>query len=333
MPANAMRSSDDMCFNSSAGGDCSFEPSFELIALRLRFIARQDFHFPPGESANLLRGRLGKALMEASAADYARLFAPRREHGPSGLRDPPRSFVLRVAHLEGADVPAGGGFEIGVNLFDTRVAAIDSISAAMSAAVRAVMGGDCRRPGGAGFSLQRRLQPPCEPGLKPRLQAEACSTTPAGSDLNDEPTVRPLRLSLGPYARPVQGVRVQFVTPTELKNAPSTSAPEFGVLFARIRDRVSALRSLYGAGPLPIDFRGMGRRAGMVRMTRSNVRFIEAQRLSRNTGLRHPLGGFIGVAEYEGELAAFVPYLEAARWTGIGRQTVWGKGEIDWEEF
>jgi CRISPR-associated endoribonuclease Cas6 len=328
-----MLTSEDTCFNSSAGGNCASEPAFDLVALRLRFTARESLHFPPGESANLLRGRLGKALMEASAADYARLFAPHREHGPSGLRDLPRPFVLRVSHLEGAHVPAGGGFEIGVNLFDARSAAIHSMSAAMSAAVRAVMGGDCRRPGGAGFSLQRRLQPPCEPGLKPRLQAEACSTTPAGSDLNDERTVRRLRLSLEPCARPVQGIRVQFVTPTELKNAPSTSGPEFSVLFARIRDRVSALRSLYGAGPLPIDFRGMGHRAGTVRLTHSNVRFIEAQRLSRNTGLRHPLGGFIGVAEYEGELAAFVPYLEAARWTGIGRQTVWGKGEIDWEEI
>jgi hypothetical protein len=293
-----------MCFNSSAGGDCAFEPTFEpnlelafeLVALRLRFTARESLHFPPGESANLLRGRLGKALMEASAADYARLFAPRRKHGPSGLHDPPRPFVLRVAHLEGAHVPAGAGFEIGVNLFDTRAAALDSMNAAISAA----MSGPVR---GA-----------------------------VGSDLI-EATARPLRLSLGPYARPVHGVRVQFVTPTELKNAPSIPGPEFGVLFARIRDRVSALRSLYGAGPLPIDFRGMGRRAGTVRMTRSNVQLIEAQRLSRNTGLRHPLGGFIGVAEYEGELAEFMAYLEAARWTGVGRQTVWGKGEIDWEEI
>jgi hypothetical protein len=304
MLASEMLPSEDMCFNSNAGGDCAFEPTFELafelVALRLRFTAHKSLHFPPGESANLLRGRLGKALMEASAADYARLFAPRREHGPSGLRDPPRPFVLRVAHLEGAHVPAGGGFEVGVNLFDTRVAAPDSMSATMSATMSTAM--------------------------------SAAVRAAAGGDLI-EATARPLRLSLGPYPTPVQGVRVQFVTPTELKNAPSTPGPEFGVLFARIRDRVSALRSLYGAGPLPIDFRSMGRRAKTVRLTRSNVRFIEAQRLSRNTGLRHPLGGFIGLAEYEGELAEFVPYLEAARWTGVGRQTVWGKGEIDWEEI
>jgi len=33
--------------------------------------------------------------------------------------------------------------------------------------------------------------------------------------------------------------------------------------------------------------------------------------------------------EYEGDLTEFVPYLRAARWTGVGRQTAWGKGAIE----
>ncbi len=139
-----------------------------------------------------------------------------------------------------------------------------------------------------------------------------------------------LRVKLAPSAGEVRRVRVQFLTPTELKPADS---PEFGVLFARIRDRVSTLRALYGAGPLEIDFRAMGERAAAIRMTRCELDHVEASRWSHSPGQRHSLGGFIGVAEYEGELAEFVPYLEAARWTGVGRQTVWGKGEIGWETF
>jgi hypothetical protein len=42
----------------------------------------------------------------------------------------------------------------------------------------------------------------------------------------------------------------------------------------------------------------------------------------------HPLGGFTGSAEYEGDLAEFLPWLRAARWVGVGRQTVWGKGDV-----
>ncbi len=140
-------------------------------------------------------------------------------------------------------------------------------------------------------------------------------------------TCEEVRLSLEPR-RSVGRVRIRFVTPTELKGA---SNPEFAVLVARIRDRVSLLKARYGDGPLPLDFRGMAERARAVRMTRCEIQREEATRRSKGTGQIHSIGGFTGVAEYEGELTEFVPYLEAARWTGVGRQTVWGKGEIHCE--
>jgi hypothetical protein len=122
---------------------------------------------------------------------------------------------------------------------------------------------------------------------------------------------------------------VEFLAPTELKHeGRPVEQPEFAVLFARIRDRVSALRALYGAGPLDIDFAGMGARAAEVRMTGCELRPVEAERRSSRTGQRHPIGGFVGTAVYEGVLGEFLPFLEAARWTGVGRQAVWGKGEI-----
>ncbi len=125
-----------------------------------------------------------------------------------------------------------------------------------------------------------------------------------------------------------QRVRVRFLTPTELKGARE---PEFGVLLARARDRISTLRELYGPGPLSFDFRAFGDRAAGVRMTRCELRTVTEERLSKGTGQRHAIGGFTGFAEYEGSIAEFLPYLHAARWTGVGRQTVWGKGEIDVE--
>ncbi len=136
----------------------------------------------------------------------------------------------------------------------------------------------------------------------------------------------PLSASQGRACR----VRVHFLTPAEIKGAEQ---PEFGILLARIRDRVSTLRELYGDGPLAIDFKAFGERAGRVSMTRCELVPVAAGRISRATGQRHSLGGFTGVAEYEGDLAEFLPYLEIARWTGVGRQTVWGKGEIAYETF
>ena len=137
-----------------------------------------------------------------------------------------------------------------------------------------------------------------------------------------------LCLPLCASERPIHRLRVHFLTPTELKGS---DRPEFGILMARIRDRVSTLRELYGAGPLAIDFKAFGERASHIRMTRCELAAFAAERTSRSTGQRHSLGGFTGIAEYEGDIGEFVPYLEIARWTGVGRQTVWGKGEIAYE--
>ncbi len=138
----------------------------------------------------------------------------------------------------------------------------------------------------------------------------------------------PIHLLLSTSQNRASRVRVHFLTPTELKGSEQ---PEFGILLARIRDRVSTLRELYGDGPLAIDFKAFGERACGVAMTRCELAPVTAMRTSRATGQRHSLGGFTGDAEYEGDLAEFLPYLEIARWTGVGRQTVWGKGEISYE--
>lgn len=129
---------------------------------------------------------------------------------------------------------------------------------------------------------------------------------------------------------PVSRIRVEFQTPTELKSADG-DAKDFSVLLARARDRVSTLRSLYGAGPLEIDFRAVAERARSVKTVRSELQHVAVERRSRRTGQRHSIGGSMGFAEYEGDLAEFLPYLEAASFTGVGRHCTWGNGQIKTE--
>ena len=147
---------------------------------------------------------------------------------------------------------------------------------------------------------------------------------------------RPVEVDLSAQPDPVSRIRVQFQTPTDLK-AASGNAIDFAVLLARARDRVSTLRSLYGAGPLEIDFRALAQRARAVKTFRSELQPILVERRSSRTGQRHGIGGLVGFAEYEGDLAEFLPYLEAASWTGVGRHCTWGNGqirtEIPWSEF
>jgi CRISPR/Cas system endoribonuclease Cas6 (RAMP superfamily) len=139
----------------------------------------------------------------------------------------------------------------------------------------------------------------------------------------------PLVLPLDPLPHLVTRARVEFLTPTELKTASGLArTPEFAILATRIRDRISTLRQLYDDGPLSIDFVGFGQRAAAVRMMDCQVRPVTATRRSRATGQTHSLAGFVGWADYEGDLSEFLPYLLAAQWTGVGRQTSWGKGAV-----
>jgi hypothetical protein len=138
-------------------------------------------------------------------------------------------------------------------------------------------------------------------------------------------------VDLSPPSQPVSRIRVEFQTPTELKRPAGVGIAEFAFLLARARDRVSTLRSLYGVGPLEIDFRGVVERARSIKTVRSELRHVAVERRSSRTGQRHGIGGVVGFAEYAGDLAEFMPYLEAVSWAGVGRHCTWGNGQIQTE--
>ncbi|MCX6587070.1 MAG: CRISPR system precrRNA processing endoribonuclease RAMP protein Cas6 [Acidobacteria bacterium] len=130
---------------------------------------------------------------------------------------------------------------------------------------------------------------------------------------------------------PARRLRVEFVTPTELKqNGAVLHTPNFAALAARARDRVLSLLAFYqNEATDEVDFAALAAQAAAVTETAQSIRFHAGQtrRSVRNQNI-HSIGGFEGWAEYSGPLDALTPYLIAAQWTGVGRQTVWGKGEI-----
>jgi len=264
---------------------------FHVVPLRLNLVARGAVHFPPGKAANTLRGGLGMHL-------DARLFAPKSQGpGPSGFKDQPRPFVFRVRHLDGKIVPPGERFYVDLNVFSCDERVVSSLIQAFEALAQ------------EGLGLNRG---------KVDLQ------NPAGFD-----RIQPLSIDLSRQISAAPTIQVEFLSPTELKHAHGIAEkPDFPILFSRVRDRISTLRRLYGEGPLDIDFAAAGLRGDAVRMIRCDVQRREAARRSTRTGQTHSIGGFVGIAEYEGDLAEFIPWLEAACWTGVGRQCVWGKGEI-----
>ena len=308
--------------------------TFEFYRLRFRFRTAGDLHFPHYKSGNIVRGAFGSIFRKLvcmpscreaktcevhSTCPYALVFEPQaaRGEGPSGLADWPRPFVFRAAHLDGSTVREGDPFYFDVHIFDVRNPALKYFVLSFAQLAKEGLG-----PGRGRAELAAVDQ----------LDLNGGTVAPIfdGEQFRMRELDAPSTVSMSEAPDPLHKVRIRFVTPTELKSGHQVAErPEFGILFGRLRDRISTLRTLYGAGALDIDFRAMGERAAAVKMMHCELQKTEVDRLSSHTGQRHSLGGCVGEVEYEGNLGEFLPYLQLGKWIGVGRQTVWGKGEID----
>jgi hypothetical protein len=284
---------------------------FAFYRLRFEFLAKDPLEFAPGMAANTLRGALGiifrriacvpecvdaKTCELRESCPYARTFEPSalQRNGPSGLADWPRPFVFRARHLDGQTIQPGGPFYFDLHVFTLDHDILDYFTQTFAA-----------------------------------LAIEGLGPHRAKAELQQVHTER-MQLDLTTPATTPTRIRIYFLSPTELKHDGKLAIrPEFPILFARIRDRISTLSSLYGAGTLEIDYQGTNDRASKVIMTSCDLRHDNTRRRSSRTGQSHLIGGFLGAAEYEGDVAEFLPFLRAAKWTGVGRQSVWGKGEIE----
>ena len=294
---------------------------FEFHRLRFNFEAIEPVLFPPGKCGNIIRGAFGRSFraiacipecVDSKRCDrpcvYRPIFEPHAYEGsvPSGLQDPPRPFVIRAWNFDGLRIETGQTFWFDLHLFDIRAPAFEQYEQAF-----------------ARFASD---------GVGPS-HAKAKLLSVQSLDLSGQVLAgrQVLSLDLGsaPARGPIHRLRVTFATPTELKaDGQSVEVPDFHVLIARLRDRLSTLRSMYGSGPLAIDFKAMAERARHVQIVAEDLQNRQIIRKSGRTGLQHSIGGFQGTVVYQGELNEFVPYLIAGRWTGVGRQTTWGKGEI-----
>jgi hypothetical protein len=307
--------------------------TFDFYRFRFQFRSAGMIYFPPYKSGNIVRGAFGSifrklvcipSCRDAKICDvrttcpYARVFEPQaaRGEGPSGLADWPRPFVFRASHLDGSTVRQGEAFHFDVHIFDVRDPGIEYFVLAFAQLAREGLG-----PGRACADLAAVDQLD--------LSGATVARVFDGERFQMRELAAPIAVDIREAPGRVDRVRVRFVTPTELKSEHQVAErPEFGILFGRLRNRISTLRTFYDSGPLEIDFRGMGERAAAVRMVKCDLTRMEVDRLSSRSGQRHPLGGFVGEVEYFGELAEFVGYLQLGKWVGVGRQTVWGKGEI-----
>jgi hypothetical protein len=92
-----------------------------------------------------------------------------------------------------------------------------------------------------------------------------------------------------------------FLTPTTLKSGSGIGRdgsivrqPAFHHVFKRLRDRLNALSTFYGNGPIEMDFKAAGEAAEAIETVEDHTRWVERSRFSRRREVAHDLSGFVG---------------------------------------
>ena len=303
---------------------------FRLIALEFDYEARGHVHLAEGKTTNMLRGALGLELRRQSCPPdcldsrtcphphppclYQQLFegetgGPR----PSGYQEPPRPFVLRCPDWSERTLDPGEHLITSLHLFDRRPAILDALLLAYTRLGDAGLG-----PGRAPVTLRAIRQPG---------RSGALWTSGEGGPIHAPAC---LTLNLSPLETAPRKIKASFLTPTEIKVQGEISPDAaFEPLFARLHERLIFLMKHYsGSAGFASDLT-LGA-AKKITTIRQSLRNVGVTRYSTRTGQSHPLAGFIGEAVYEGDFTLLWPWLKASEWTGVGRQTVWGKGALRW---
>ena len=306
--------------------------ALQLLPLRFHLEARQPIYFPPGKASNILRGGFGRSFRSIACAPgcgspltctfrqecpYARIFEPTLDNGPSGLADAPRPFLFRAPHLDGARIALNQSFHFDLHLFDLRPQIIAYFITAFQQFAETGIG---PAKGGAVVNAVSVLD----------AARRRVSDIYLDGVLRANVACPPVEIGLLPAVQRVSAVSIRFLTPTELsKNQPRGEPPPFVVLLSRLRNRISNLLTLYGSGKPDFDFTGLSARAQAVTIEKSLLTSHVTTRFSRRGEQEHPIGGFTGTVDYAGDLSEFVPFLRAGEWTGVGRHTVWGNGQME----
>ena len=332
--------------------DAIAESTLPIGLFRFTIAPLQPLMVPAMNKGNMLRGGFGHAFRRlccvpqckdakncplATSCPYKAVFEPSPPPGADRLsknQDIPRPFVFRAPQTQQTLFEPGERFEFGLVLIGR---ALDFLPYfVLSFRELAAEGLGLNR---ARCNLERVEQikafsngaglQDCQPEVIYTAEDQLFRATKL-LRANDWITSRLCNVSAYEGNRTVQRLRIRFLTPTFLRaDGEVIHRPEFHHVFKRLRDRVNALSTFFGDGPLDVDFPELGGRAEKVRTVACDVKWVERYRTSSKTKQRHELSGFVGEASYEGDLTEFAPWFTMGELVHVGKHTAWGNGRIE----
>src|SRR3990172_6721043 len=122
---------------------------------------------------------------------------------------------------------------------------------------------------------------------------------------------------------------LSFLTPTRIVYEDHlVDHPEFHMMIRNLLRRIAHLSYFHCEGDSSeFDFRGFIQRAMAVTIKEKSIEWYDWERYSARQDTRMKLGGFVGDITFEGDLAEFIPYLQAGEHVHIGKGTSFGLGK------
>lgn len=324
----------------------------QIGVFRFTIAPLQPLAVPAINKANMLRGGFGHAFRRlccvpqcrdtkncplVNSCPYKAVFEPSPPPGTDRLsknQDIPRPFVFRAPQAHQTRFEQGERFEFGLVLIGRALDFLPYFVLSFRELAREGLGLNRAR-----CTLERVEQMGLTDTweLTPRNLYPVASLVYSAEDHRFRSTgrsgaeewisARLPQLSRANGSGSVKRVTIRFLTPTLLRaDGEVVRRPEFHQLLKRLRDRINALSTFFGDGPIDVDFRGLGGRAEKVRIVSDRIDWVERFRTSSKTHQRHELSGFVGETTYEGDLMEFLPWLALGELVHVGKHTAWGNG-------
>ncbi|MEF3168217.1 MAG: CRISPR system precrRNA processing endoribonuclease RAMP protein Cas6 [Deltaproteobacteria bacterium] len=309
-----------------------------LICLRLSFLleALDPIRLPdyPGSA---LRGVFGRALRRTAcmvhsvrcedcilknSCIYSHVFETPVPQDSAMLRRYPKAphpFVLAPESIPGGIIQPGETFSFGMTLMGHR--AVDAFPYFVAAVMRM---GEMGVGAGYGSFVIRDVRV---------LDADGCRRESLwdGKDLERPETILGLE-ALQHYAArlPHERMKIRFITPFRFRYQENLcDRPEFHILVRTLLRRISSLYYFHMGRHPDLPYADLIRLAEDVRISECDMKWHDWQRWSTRQKRPIPMGGIVGSATYEGELAPFLLPLALGTWVHVGKGTSMGLGKIE----
>lgn len=123
-------------------------------------------------------------------------------------------------------------------------------------------------------------------------------------------------------------ITINFETMTRLVYQEGlVGKPEFHIFIRNLLRRASSLAYFHHGKLLDVDFKALIADAETVRLSARDTRWVDWERYSNRQGTKMAMGGFVGTAVYEGELAKFLPWLYLGEYVHVGKGATFGLGK------